>query len=361
MSLNQFEKLHPLGWSDFFENQLSHLNLPDGVPARVIGEEREKFRLQVGENIFWGEITGRFRHQVETRLDLPSTGDWVWCEPLSGSDRAVIHHLFERRSCLVRKAAGTGNEEQILASNVDVVFITSSVNQDLNPRRLERYLTLAWEGGATPVIILTKADLVESDEARAQILSKVREVAIGVDIHLVSTVTGDGLDALGAYFTGHRTGVLLGSSGVGKSTLANVLLNEEKLKTQAVRDGDDRGRHTTTSRYLFQLPDGGMLIDTPGMRELGLNDHEEGLKTLFDDVEALAQACRFSDCGHASEPGCAVKGALQSGELDAERWQSFLKLQREMFFERTKTDKALASEQKKKWKSIHKSLKALKK
>ncbi len=241
MSLNQFEKLRPLGWSDFFENQLQELNLPIGVPARVVGEERERFRLQVGERMYRGEITGRFRHQAVQRLDLPATGDWVWCEPLAGNDRAVIHYLFKRRSCLTRKAAGRGQEEQILASNVDMVFITSSVNQDLNPRRLERYLTLVWESGATPVIVLTKADLVESDEERQAILAEVEQVAIGVEVHLVSTVTGYGLDSLVGYFTHHRTGVLLGSSGVGKSTLANCLLQEKKLKTQAIREGDDRG------------------------------------------------------------------------------------------------------------------------
>lgn len=352
------ELLLPLGWNDFFEQQKLELKTSDWVPARVIGEERGFYRLQSLLGTHWGELAGIYRHSAEDRLALPSTGDWVACTPQSGGDRAIVHATYQRKSCLTRKISGTQHEEQILAANVDTAFITTAIGEDLNPRRLERYLALVWEGGATPVVLLTKADLVDDP---AEALAILQGLAVGVEVLAISTIAEKGLDALRPYFEGNRTSVLLGSSGVGKSTLVNRLLGEAKLKTQEVREADGKGRHTTTSRYLFQLPQGGLLIDTPGMRELGLTDHEEGVATLFDDIEAIAQTCRFTDCHHKTEPGCAVKAALASGELAADRMEAYEKLLREIDFEKRKTDKGFASESRKNWKSIAKSLKSMKK
>lgn len=357
MSFKNRELLLPLGWNEFFENQTVELGNRDWVPARVISEERGLFRLQSALESSWGEIAGHLRHEAHDRRLLPATGDWVACTPMPGSDRAIIHEVFRRRTCLVRKVAGRESEPQILAANVDTVFVTASVG-DPNLRRIERYLVLAWDGGAIPVILLTKCDLVaEVDEA----LAEIGEIAATAEVLPVSARSGSGLDKLAQYFAGHRTCVFLGPSGVGKSTLVNHLMGKEVLKTQAVREEDQKGRHTTTARHLFQLPQGGMVIDTPGMRELGLLDHEAGVGALFADIEALAQLCRFSNCAHETEPGCAVKAALDSGELDPERREAFDKLQRELAFERGKSDKALASETKKKWKQIAKSMKHFKK
>lgn len=358
MSLGHSDLLKLLGWSEFFEQQEIETRSSDWVPARVIGEERGLFRLQSAHGIYWGEITGSLRHEAEGRLRLPATGDWVACTPLQGSDRAVIHEVYERRSCLVRKVAGKTSEPQILAANADTVFITTSVGEDLNPRRIERYLAMAWEGGATPVVLLTKSDLVDDITSALAAISNIAGIA---EVLAVSTRTGAGLEALARYFEGNHTCVFLGSSGVGKSTLVNHLIGKEVLKTQAVREGDQKGRHTTTARHLFQLPGGGMIIDTPGMRELGLLDHETGVGTLFADIEELANQCKFSNCEHATEPGCAVKAAIASGALDSDRMEAYRKLERELIFERNKTDKAFASETRKKWKQASKSMKTFKK
>lgn len=345
--------LASLGWDEAYEQQLADLKQKNLRAARVVGEEKDHFRLQNEAGTFWGEISGHFRFTATLRTSLPATGDWVACAPQAGTERAIIHHLFPRRTCLLRKEVGTGQGDQILAANVDIALITTSANLDLNPRRLERYLALVWASGAIPLILVTKSDLAEDVPA---LIASLSEVAVGVDILALSAVTGEGLDELRAQLLPAKTFVLLGSSGVGKSTLANALLGENYLKTQAVRDGDDRGRHTTTARYLFPLPSGALLIDTPGMRELGLSDHGEGVSQVFEDVEQLATACRFSDCQHRSEPGCAVKA-----NVDPSRLASYEKLQKEMDFERRKVDKAFASESKKKWKQISKSVRDMKK
>jgi ribosome biogenesis GTPase / thiamine phosphate phosphatase len=236
----------------------------------------------------------------------------------------------------------------VLAANVDVVLIVSSVNQELNLRRLERYLTLAWESGARPVLVLTKSDL--SDDVPAA-LAEVESVAFGAPVHAISSVTGEGLDEVRAYLRPGVTAALLGSSGVGKSTLVNTLAGEELLETREIRD-DGKGRHTTTRRELVQLPGGGLVIDTPGMREVQLWIAEEGLEEAFEDVTELFGRCRFSDCAHQSEPGCAVKEALANGTLSPERWESYLKLQRELEHLERRLDKRAASEQRKRWRSL---------
>jgi ribosome biogenesis GTPase len=237
---------------------------------------------------------------------------------------ATIHHLLPRRSAFVRKAIGGG--AQVVAANVDVAFLVASLNADLNPRRIERYLATAWESGASPVVVLTKADLCDDCEAHK---ASIEAVALGVPVHVVSAVTGQGLADLSASFAPGQTAALLGSSGVGKSSLVNALAGSSLMVTQAIREEDARGRHTTTHRELVLLPGGRLMLDTPGMRELGLWDAEAGVATTFADVEALVAECRFRNCAHGAEPGCAVRAALVDGSLDEGRWRSYAKLQRE--------------------------------
>jgi ribosome biogenesis GTPase len=356
MSLFQFPRLRPWGWDDFFESQF---NDPTLIPARVIGEEKNAFRLQTESGTCWGKVSGHFHFTAGVRRDLPATGDWVACAPAAGTAWMVIHRRLERKSCLTRKMAGRESDDQILAANINTVFIVTSANGDLNPRRLERYLTLVWNSGAAPVILLTKVDLApDVDEA----LAAIRETAIGVEVFAVSSLTGYGVEALTGYLGQGQTVVLIGSSGVGKSTLVNRLVGSSVVRTQEIREADDKGRHTTTSRYLFRLPSGGSLIDTPGMRELQLSDtHDEGLGQLFEDIEALAGVCRFSNCRHQTEPGCAIRSAIADGELDSGRWESYLKLQKEVRYHLQKHDKAAISESRQEWKKVNRALRAKKK
>ena len=239
----------------------------------------------------------------------------------------TIHAVLPRRSAIIRKAAGNPTEAQVVGANVDTVFLVTSLNDDLNLRRLERYLATAWESGAQPAILLTKADL--SDDTAAAVL-EVQAIAYGVPVHAVSTVTGEGIGELGAYLAEGKTVALIGSSGVGKSTLVNRLAGREVLATQEIRESDGRGRHTTSHRELVPLPGGGLVLDTPGMRELQLWESTDGMQEAFDDVEELIDACRFADCGHGVEPGCAVQAALADGSLAPDRYESWVKLQREL-------------------------------
>lgn len=329
MSDDRQRLLGPWGWDAHFESQWQSLGKTDWVPARVTGEQKGMVRLQLGQLPLLGEISGKFRHEAKSKngWDWPSTGDWVATTPRPSDGRATIHQILTRKTCLHRKSAGENQDIQILASNVDTAFIVTSLNHDLNPRRVERYLTLIRESGAVPVVLLTKADLVENPQTG---IDSIAEVAAGVEVLAISAKASTGIEALKAYLQPGKTLVLLGSSGVGKSTLANRLLGEDVLKTQAAREGDDRGRHTTTARHLFQLPTGSLLIDTPGMRELQLGEHEEGLDSQFEDIAQLAHACRFGNCGHNTEPGCAIRAALASGALARDRWENFAKLQKEM-------------------------------
>ncbi|HVM68562.1 MAG TPA: ribosome small subunit-dependent GTPase A, partial [Gaiellaceae bacterium] len=259
----------------------------------------------------------------------------------------TIQAVLPRRTKFSRKVAWSAAEEQVVAANVDTVFLLTSLNEDLNLRRLERYLTLAWESGAQPVLVLTKIDL--DPERVAQAVRDIESVAFGVAVHAISTVTGDGLDGLRAHILPGRTVALLGSSGVGKSTLVNTLAGREVLAVREIRADDGEGRHTTTHRQLVLLPDGGLVLDTPGMREIQLWESAEGLEEAFADVEELASQCRFGDCAHRSEPGCAVQAALEEGRLDAARWSSYKKLQRELEHLERRLDKRAQSEARKRW------------
>jgi len=340
--------LEDLGWSSRFQSD-SETPTEDLIPARVAEERRGAYVLFSERGQLDATVAGRFMHNSAGRDDFPAVGDWVLARRLPGEDRAVIQQVLPRRTTLSRKVAGETTDEQIMATNVDTVFLVASLNAELNPRRIERYLAVIWDSGARPVVILNKGDLAETPGTLAR---DVEAVAPGVGVHVTSAVTGDGIEAVRRYLAPGQTVVFVGSSGVGKSSLVNRLLDGE---VQAVHDirADDKGRHTTTSRQMLLVPGGGLIIDTPGLRELQLWDAEEGMGRVFADIEDLAQECGFADCQHRSEPGCAVQAALDDGTLDLARLESYRKLQREQLFIESKKDYNLRIAQKKKWKQIH--------
>jgi ribosome biogenesis GTPase len=343
--------LHEFGWNDAFARAFEEHAEQGLLPARVAAEHQHVYTLLTGEEELLARVTGRLRHTAEVRSDFPAVGDWVAARRLPNEEWATIHAILPRKSRFSRKVAGIDAEEQIVASNVDTVFLLMGLDGDYNPRRLERYLALAWQSGATPVVLLSKADLSDDAEPRR------REIeAQGAPVHLVSARTGQGLPAVTAYLRPGETVALLGSSGVGKSTLVNALLGEDRLRTREVRATDDRGRHTTTARELLVLPGGALVIDTPGMRELQLWEATRGLEATFADVEELAAGCRFGDCGHDREPGCAVRAAVDEGRLPAVRLESYHKLKRELQSFATRHDKRLEAEERRKWRTVHKAL-----
>ena len=294
-------------------------NFP-GIPARVIAVHKERYEIVCEHGITHAKLKTK-EYYVDTQ-DFPTTGDFVMINYIDNGDSQIIATL-PRKTFFSRRDPGPIPRDQAVAANFDYVFIMQSLNLDFNPKRLERYLTLAWQSRATPVILLTKADLVED---YWDYLTQVERVATGVNTHVVSAHTGQGLQRLNAYLQPGKTVVFLGSSGVGKSSLVNALAGEEIMAVNAIREDDSKGRHTTTHRQLIRLKSGVMVIDTPGMRELGMWEVSEGLADAFGDVESILGKCRFSDCRHKSEPGCAVKAAIASGELDIDRWESYQKL-----------------------------------
>ncbi|MBI3288827.1 MAG: ribosome small subunit-dependent GTPase A [Elusimicrobia bacterium] len=295
--------------------------------ARLIEEQRGLFKIVSATGESSARTPGAMRHKAADRAGLPAVGDWVCAQALSGERVAVIRRILPRRTKLSRKAAGETMEEQVIAANLDAVLVMTALNADFNPRRLERFLTVSRESGAAPVLVLNKLDACPDPQPY---LEAARAVAAGCAIVAVSAKNGAGLEALAEWIKPGRTVGLVGSSGVGKSTLVNRLAGVDKLKTAATRASDERGRHTTTHRQLFILPEGGILLDTPGMREMQFWDAERGISGTFEEIDALAPLCRFKDCGHGAEPGCSVKAAVESGTLPPERLEAWRKLKNEV-------------------------------
>jgi ribosome biogenesis GTPase len=345
--------LSKYGWSDTLQHDFEPFAAQDLVPARVTVQQRGSYRLVAETGEIEGRISGRFAHEAADG-GYPVTGDWVAAE--LKADVAMIAHILPRATAFTRMAAGTAKDMQVVAANVDVALLAASLNADLNLRRLERYLATAYESGAAPVILLTKADACEDPQP---LIASVEAIAFGVPVLAVSVRTGQGLAELSALLAPGKTAVLLGSSGVGKSTLVNALAGAELMATKAVREDDARGRHTTTHRELILLPSGALILDTPGMRELALWDAEAGVAAAFAEttaqIDEISQGCRFRDCAHHKEPGCAVQAALADGTLEGERWQSFQKLQRELAHTVRKEDPLAAAAERKRWAAINKA------
>ncbi|MBN2206283.1 MAG: ribosome small subunit-dependent GTPase A [Candidatus Aminicenantes bacterium] len=323
-----------LGWNEYFKERFAPYGERGLVPARVVKQQRDRSVLDGGGGEWVGEVSGRFRHEAGGPADYPVAGDWAAVEPPRGGP-ALIQAVLPRRSVFKRKAAGDAVEAQVAAANIDTVFLVTGLDGDFSLRRIERYLTAAWDGGASPVVVLNKADL--RDDLAAVVLD-VERVAPGTPVVTTSALGEEGVDALRPYLVPRTTVALLGSSGVGKSTLINRLLGEDRQRTAPTIDAEGRGRHTTTERELVALPDGTLLIDTPGMRELQLWADEASLDRSFEDIGRLAADCRFADCRHADEPGCAVRAAIASGALDAARLESWFKLAKELRYLSLKQD-----------------------
>lgn len=326
--------LYELGWCEFFEKQCRSHRADGLIRARISEENRGLYKIISERGESRAELRGRLRHEAFSREELPAVGDWVLAK--EHGEHSILHFLFERRSKFSRKVAGKKIEEQIVAANVDTVLLVSSLNREFNVRRLERYLALAWESGARPIVVLNKSDLCHTaSEYRAA----AERAATGVRIVVASIVSGQGILELREIVGQGGTTALLGSSGAGKSSLINAILRRRVQATQEVREGDDRGRHTTTSRQLIVVPGGGVLLDTPGMRELQLWEASGGIPLAFPDIQELAVRCKFRDCSHKHEPGCAVRETM-----DGERLANYHKLKREEEFLDSKQDDALRAE-----------------
>lgn len=343
MNLN-YTQLKAYGWNEHWQQLMEReLALVPGhgktlVPARVAAQFSKQYRIVTDEGEKTAAVTGKYEYSALSRSDFPAVGDWVLVESLPGEARAVIHALLPRTSAMTRKEAGNVPDEQVIAANMDTVFIINALNQDFNIRKIERYLIAVWESGARPVVVLTKADLCDDPE---DFISLVQSSAPGVPVHAVSSVLSQGKEEIAPYLVPGESVAITGSSGAGKSTLLNWLSGEDVQRVQGIREEDARGRHTTTHRELFLLPGGAIMVDTPGMRELQLWDSEEGWGEAFADIKDLAEQCRFHDCRHESEPGCAVRRALKDGTLDAGRYANYKKTEKELAFQKRKENAAV--------------------
>jgi ribosome biogenesis GTPase len=344
--------LTALGWDDALAEEFEPHRRAGLIPGRVSIQHRGAYDVLTAEGELRCDVAGRLYDEAASPADLPAVGDWVAVAARPEEAAGTVQAVLPRRTKFSRKTAWQASEEQVLAANVDVALIVTSLNEDMNLRRLERYLTLAWESGATPVLVLTKADLADDVPA---VVAEVESVAFGAPVHAISSVTGEGLDELRAHLRQGVTAALLGSSGVGKSTLVNTLVGEDLLETREIRE-DGKGRHTTTRRELIQLPGGALVIDTPGMREVQLWIADEGLEEAFSDVTELFEHCRFSDCAHESEPGCAVLAAAEDGTLDPDRLESWRKLSRELWHLELKADPRARAEARRRRRAFARSL-----
>jgi ribosome biogenesis GTPase len=340
--------LTTLGWNDVLVEQFAPHAAAGLVPGRVSVQHRGAYDVLTALGELRCDVRGRLYEESSSPADLPAVGDWVAVTPRPGEAASgTVEAVLPRRTRFSRKQAWQATEEQVLAANVDVVFIVTSLNEELSLRRLERYLILGRESGALPVVVLTKADLHADPDG---VVAEVETIAGDVPVVAISSVTGSGLERVRSYLAPGTTAALLGSSGVGKSTLVNTLAGADLLETQEIRE-DGKGRHTTTRRELIQLPSGALVIDTPGMRELQLWVADEGLEESFGDVTALFEHCRFADCAHDAEPGCAVKQAIEDGTLDPERWESYRKLEAELAHLERRLDKRAMAEERRRWRS----------
>jgi len=352
--------LEALGWNDHWAGCFAPYRAEGYDAGRISLEQKQLYAVWTARH---GEIpavlTGKYYYEAEERGDLPAVGDWAIIRiHEETAPKATIHGLLPRRSKFSRQAAGARGGEQLLAANVDTVLLVMGLDGNYNLRRIERYVAVAWESGAEPVVLLTKADLCDEVEERVR---EVGNSAPGVPVHALSVQAGQGLEELEPYLAPGRTLALLGSSGVGKSTLLNHLLGEDAQRVQEVRGMDDHGRHTTTHRELFLLPGGAWIIDTPGMRELQLWHADEGLAGAFPEIDALARQCRYDDCQHRQEPGCRVRAALEDGALDPARYENYRKMERELHYQASREDARLREERDRRWKQIGKFQKELKK
>jgi ribosome biogenesis GTPase / thiamine phosphate phosphatase len=348
------ENLETWGFTPSFAQPLAG----DESYARVVEEQKSQYRIitQVGE--MPAQLAGKLLHPTVDRLDRPVVGDWVIARVLENERKAVIHRVLPRASLLRRKAAGETEAIQPIGANVDLTVIVTSLNLEFNEKRLQRYLAVAEESGSRAAVLLTKKDLNPESETTAELLSS----KYGVPCLAICSISGDGMEAARALLLPRKTSIFVGSSGVGKSTLVNQLLGRQEQKTSEIREDDARGRHTTTSRRLIPLSNGALVIDTPGMREIQLEaEHADGMQLAFGKIEELAADCKFHNCGHQSEPNCAVKDALAAGDINEADYNSYLKLQKELAHQARKVDKVAASNEKKKWKAISKFQKSYRK
>ncbi|MEO5936791.1 MAG: ribosome small subunit-dependent GTPase A [Terriglobales bacterium] len=347
-------RLEAFGWDESWSQQFQQINTDNAallLPGRVSTYTRSTYAILTAAGDSPAEVSGRFAHEAQ-RGDFPAVGDWVAFTPGVDGGPAIIHHLLPRRTKLSRKVAGSATQEQVIAANVDVLFIVCGLDGDYNLRRLERYLVAASDSGAERVIVLNKSDLCTSEEVNAR-QAAVRDIAPGISVIALSALAPEPPQLLQPFLAPHKTGALLGTSGAGKSTIVNALLGDARQTTQTVRESDDRGRHTTTQRELFVLPGGGLILDNPGIRELQLWPEKASFESTFPDIEALATQCAFRDCRHKGDRGCAVAAAIASGGLDAARWESYLKLQNEMRHVAVQVDDNVRREEKRRIKKLH--------
>jgi len=343
--------LESLGWNDFYKEDFKQYEQDGLLPARIYLEHKNLYKVFSERGSLSAEITGKMRFGAGSPVDFPSVGDWVALRLIDNDSRGLITAVLRRKGSFVRKVPGPVTEEHVLAANVDTAFLVAGLDNNFNPRRIERYLTLTWESGADPIIVLNKADLVESPE---RFIEELKSSTFGVPIIVISAKKQIGLAELAERIKPESTVVFLGSSGVGKSSIINALMGEKIMSVNEVRESDSRGRHTTTHRQLFILPQGGCVIDTPGLRGIKLWGDESDVSRTFEDVEQIAENCRFRDCSHTGEPGCAVEQALKDGTLEQKRLNNYFKMQKEMEFLRKRKNVHEKRKEERKWqKYVH--------